>query len=100
MVLMVKNPPANAGDMKHGFGPWVKKILWSRACQLTPVFFPGKFHGAWRVSINGVTKSQTRLSVYICQFHILNLSLQPFLHSGSEWKMLRKNFKKVPKGKT
>ena len=25
---MVKNPPGNAGDKKHGFNPWVRKILW------------------------------------------------------------------------
>ena len=23
---MVKNPPANAGDTRHGFNPWVRKI--------------------------------------------------------------------------
>ena len=100
MVLVVKNPPANVGDMKHGFGPWVKKILWSRACQLTPVFLPGKFHGAWRVSIHGVTKSQIRLSAYMSIPYSQTITLKPFLHSGSEWKMLRKNFQKVPKGKT
>ena len=22
MALVVKNPPANAGDMRHGFHPW------------------------------------------------------------------------------
>ena len=27
----VKNPPANAGDMRHGFDPWVGKIPWRRA---------------------------------------------------------------------
>ena len=27
VVLVVKNPPANAGDkMRHGFDPWVWKI--------------------------------------------------------------------------
>ena len=29
----------------HGFGPWVRKIPWSRKWQRTPVFLPGKFHG-------------------------------------------------------
>ena len=29
----------------HEFDPWVGKILWRRAWQLTPVFFPGEFHG-------------------------------------------------------
>ena len=27
------------------FDPWVKKILWRRKWQPTPVFLPGKFHG-------------------------------------------------------
>ena len=26
-----ENPPANAGDMRHGFNPWVGKITWRRA---------------------------------------------------------------------
>ena len=46
MVLMVKNPPANAGDIKRrGFDPWLGKIPWKRAWQPTPVFLPGKSHG-------------------------------------------------------
>ena len=40
--LVVKNPPANAGD---SFNPWVRKILWRRKWQPTPVFLPGKSHG-------------------------------------------------------
>ena len=43
---MVKNPPANAGDIKrHGFDPWVRKIPWRRKWQYTPVLVPGKSHG-------------------------------------------------------
>ena len=30
---------------RRGFNPWVRKILWSRKWQLTPVFLPEKFHG-------------------------------------------------------
>ena len=30
-ALVVKNPPANAGDIRLGFDPWVRKILWRRA---------------------------------------------------------------------
>ena len=44
MVLVVKNLPANAGDMRDQFNPWVRKIPWRRAWHLTPVFFPGEFH--------------------------------------------------------
>ena len=29
----------------HGFDPWVRKIPWRRAWQLTPVFLPEQSHG-------------------------------------------------------
>ena len=46
VVLVVKNPPANAGDLKrHRFDPWVRKLSRSRKWQLTTVFRPGKFPG-------------------------------------------------------
>ena len=32
---------------ESGFDPWVRKILWRRKWQPTPVLLPGKFHG-WR----------------------------------------------------
>ena len=44
-VLVVKNRPANAGDMRHRFSPWVGKVSWKRAWQPTPVFLPRAFHG-------------------------------------------------------
>ena len=30
---------------RRGFDPWVRKILWRREWQLTPVFLPGESHG-------------------------------------------------------
>ena len=42
---VLKNPSANAGDMKHRFHSWVGKIPWRRARQPTPVFLPGESHG-------------------------------------------------------
>ena len=67
-MLVVKNPPANAGAiryMRHGFDPWVGKITWRRAWQPTPVFLLGESHGrgAWWVIVHRVTKSQTRLKL-------------------------------------
>ena len=76
-VLVVKNPPANARRYKrHLFDPWVGKIPWRRAWQLTPVFLPGEFHGqrslagygSWgrkRVRHKLVTKEQQQL--YFCK---------------------------------
>ena len=40
MMLMVKNPPANAGDVRD-----LDSILWRRKRQPTPVFLPGESHG-------------------------------------------------------
>ena len=47
MALVVKNPPANAGDRRkrQEFDRWAGKIPWRRAWQPTPVFLPGESHG-------------------------------------------------------
>ena len=42
---LVKNVPANAGDMRRGFDSWVGKIPWRSVWQPTPVFLPGESHG-------------------------------------------------------
>ena len=45
-MIMVKNLPANAGNVKrHGFDPWVGKVPWRRAWQPTPVVLPEESHG-------------------------------------------------------
>ena len=47
---------------RHSFDPWVRKTLWSRKGQSTPVFLPGKFHGQW--SLVGYTpKGHSELDV-------------------------------------
>ena len=45
VMQMVRNPPANTGDKRCGFDPWIRKIPWRRAWQPAPVFLPGKSHG-------------------------------------------------------
>ena len=42
---MIKNMPANAGDIRDRLDPWVGKIPWKRAWQPTPVFLPGESYG-------------------------------------------------------
>ena len=43
---MVKNLPANAGDVRDtGLNFWVRKILWMKKWQPTPVFLTGESHG-------------------------------------------------------
>ena len=60
----VGNPPANAGDMRRGFDPWVRKIPWRRKWQLIPVFLPKNStdRGAWWAAVHSVSKSWTWLS--------------------------------------
>jgi len=42
MTLAVKNPPANAGDIRDSDSiPGSGKIPWRRTWQATPVFLPG-----------------------------------------------------------
>ena len=36
---------SNCQRRRHGFYPWVGKILWKRKWRPTPVFLLGKFHG-------------------------------------------------------
>ena len=38
-----KEPACQCSSFR--FDPWVGKIPWRRAWQLTPVFLPGEFHG-------------------------------------------------------
>ena len=46
VTLVVKNLPADAGDMRQAFSPWVRKIPWRRRTwQPTPGFLPGESHG-------------------------------------------------------
>ena len=63
VALMVKNPPAKAGDVRCGFDSWVRKTSWRRAWQPTPVFLPGESsdRGTWWTVVHRVTKSWTHL---------------------------------------
>jgi len=46
VALVVKNPPANAGEIKdNGLIPRSGTNPWRRAWQPTPVFLPGESHG-------------------------------------------------------
>ena len=56
--------------MRHGFNPWVKKIPWRRAWQLTPVLL-GESHGQRSLSgytMKGCTESDTA-EVTVCMPH-------------------------------
>ena len=45
VVLVVKNPAANAREMRHKFNSWTGKILWKKALHPMAVFLPGESHG-------------------------------------------------------
>ena len=71
VVLVVKNLPVNAEDIRYRFNPWVRKIPWSRNWQLIPVLLPGESMGteepgglqsmgSQRVGFDRVTEQQTK----------------------------------------
>ena len=73
VALAVKNPPANAGDMRHRLDPWVWKISWRRAWQPTPVFLHGEFYGQRSLvgySPRGHKESDTTEATYHSPAHI------------------------------
>ena len=62
MVLVVKNLPANAGDMRCGFDPWVGKIPLEEEMATHSSILVWRIHmdrGAWRATVHGVAKSWT-----------------------------------------
>ena len=69
---MVKNLPANSGQARDAFHPWVRKIPWRRAWQPTPVFLPGESHGQRSLvgySTRGCKESDTSESTHACMLH-------------------------------
>ena len=56
-----KNPPAVQQSRRHGFDPWVGKILQRRAWEPTPAFLPGEAHGqrSRQAIVCRVAKSRT-----------------------------------------
>ena len=52
MALVVKNPPANAGNISHmGLIPGLGRFSWRRAWQPAPIYFPEESHG--QMSLEG-----------------------------------------------
>ena len=63
VALVVKNWPANAGDIRNTGSIGVRKIPWMKAWLPTPLFCMENSMdgGAWQATIHRVTKSWTRL---------------------------------------
>ena len=70
VAQLVKNPPQWG---RPGFDHWVGMTPWRRERPLTPVFWPGEFHGVYIV--HWVTKSRRGLS----NFHF-TLQWQLWIH--------------------
>ena len=72
---MVKNPPANKGDLRLGFNPWAGKMTWRRKWQPTPVFLLGKSHGQRSLasySPEGHKESDmTEATLHACTLYII-----------------------------
>ena len=68
MALGVKNLPANAGDIKGGFNPWVRKI--SGGGHGSPLQYSCLENlmdrGAWQAAVHRVAKSSTQLNNLAC----------------------------------
>ena len=65
VAIVVKNPPANAGDIRDmgyydpGFDPWVRKIPWGGHAIHSHILawrIP-MGRGAWRATVHRVVKS-------------------------------------------
>ena len=80
VVLVIKDPPANAGDMRREFHPQIWKIPWKRAWQSTPVFLPRESHGQRSLTgytPGGLKESDTTEVTYCaaCKYHLIPMVL-------------------------
>ena len=66
VALVIKDPPANTGEIRHGFHPWVREVPWRRAWQPIPLFLSGECHGQRSLvacsPYHNATQSRTWLS--------------------------------------
>ena len=68
---------------RHGFDPWVGKILWKREWQHTPVFLHGKSHGQrslvgyspWDHKSRDITEATGHQAQFVIWCHILKHTL-------------------------
>ena len=86
ITQLVKNPPAM---QETQFDSWVRKIHWRRDRLLTPVFWPGDFHGLYSTWGHQEMDATEQLSLsensYCClRLYICNRSLDCFfnIHRG------------------
>ena len=73
MVQLVKNLPANAGDARCGFYPWVRKIPWRRKWQLASVFLLAESRGLRRLADYSPWGCRVGHSLVHAHMHILDI---------------------------
>ena len=62
---MVKNLPASAGEMRHGFDPWVGMIPLGEGMATHSSFLSWRIpmdRGVWWATVHGITKNWKLLS--------------------------------------
>ena len=62
VALVVKDPPANARDIRDQVDPCMGKIPWRREWQSALVFLLDNpmDRGAWRATVHGIAENLTR----------------------------------------
>ena len=70
---MVKNPPANAGIIRHRFDPWVGKISWKSVWQPTSVFLSGDSHGQRSLASYSPSFKIFQKFIFFCLYVCLHL---------------------------
>ena len=65
---------------RHRFDPWVWKIPWRRAWQLTPVFLPGESQG--QKSLGGYSPSSCRVGMTEVTEHMQCMYVSDHLHNN------------------
>ena len=92
MVPVLKNPPAIAGDMRHGSDQYVQKIPWRSKWQNTPVFLPGKSHGQRSLvgySPWGCTELDTTEHTHIQKMNLRAVGYSSFTCLSTDYKYIK-----------
>ena len=99
VALVVKNPPANAGNKRRRSDPWVGKIPWRRTWQPTPIVLPGKVQGqrsltgysSWYSKDSDMTEwlSPHTLSVFLISATLMSTLVIYMVKFAFLWRQIR-----------
>ena len=80
-----KESSCNAGDW---LDPWVRKILWQREWQPTPVFLSGEFHGQRSLAGYGPWGCKESDTTEQLTFSLFTIFLACVLHKNRQWALI------------